>query len=62
MSSPEAHASSATRAFLSPRGDRANRARKWYQWHDPGMSKAERKLVSKLDFFILLYTCLVSLP
>lgn len=48
------------RAVFAAHGDKANRTRKWYQWHDPGMSKEERKLVSKLDFYILLYTCLVS--
>lgn len=36
--------------------------RRWYHWHEPGTSKAEKRLVRKLDFFILLYTCLVCLP
>ncbi|KAJ5584268.1 major facilitator superfamily domain-containing protein [Penicillium hispanicum] len=29
-----------------------------FQWHEPGTSKEEKWLIFKLDFFILLYTCL----
>ncbi|PMB69134.1 putative transporter SEO1 [Beauveria bassiana] len=32
--------------------------RRWYHWYDAGASKEERKLLRKLDFFILTYTCL----
>ncbi|KAM3504492.1 hypothetical protein MY10362_003540 [Beauveria mimosiformis] len=32
--------------------------RRWYHWYDAGASKQERKLLRKLDFFILTYTCL----
>ncbi|KAK2603420.1 hypothetical protein QQS21_004370 [Conoideocrella luteorostrata] len=33
-------------------------SRRWYHWHKPGSTKEEKWLVSKLDIFILLYTCL----
>lgn len=36
--------------------------RRWYHWHEPGTSAAEKRLIFKLDVFILTYTCLVSLP
>lgn len=36
-----------------------NRMRRWYQWHEPGTSKEEKRLIFKLDVFILTYTCLV---
>ncbi|GAD95623.1 pantothenate transporter, putative [Paecilomyces variotii No. 5] len=31
---------------------------RWYHWYEPGTSKEEKWLIFKLDFFILLYTCL----
>ncbi|ATY63245.1 major facilitator superfamily transporter [Cordyceps militaris] len=33
-------------------------ATRWFHWYDAGASKAERKLLRKLDFYILLYACL----
>lgn len=36
--------------------------RRWFQWHEPGTPKEEKWLIFKLDFFILLYTCLVWQP
>ncbi|KAJ3493703.1 hypothetical protein NLG97_g4567 [Lecanicillium saksenae] len=33
-------------------------ARRWYHWYDAGATKEERRLLRKLDFFILLYACL----
>ena len=35
--------------------------RRWYHWHEPGTSAEEKRLIFKLDAFILTYTCLVSL-
>lgn len=35
-------------------------ARRWYYWHNADASKNEKQLLRKLDFYILLYTCLVS--
>ncbi|KAL2402444.1 MFS transporter PfmaC [Exophiala dermatitidis] len=32
--------------------------RRWFQWYEPGISKAEKRLVFKSDCFILTYTCL----
>ncbi|EKV21290.1 Major facilitator superfamily domain, general substrate transporter [Penicillium digitatum] len=32
--------------------------RRWWQWHEPGTSKEEKWLIFKIDFFILLYSCL----
>lgn len=34
-------------------------ARRWWHWHEPGTTKEEKWLIFKLDFFILLYSCLV---
>lgn len=34
--------------------------RKWYQWHEPGTSRAEKILLQKLDWSILLFVSLVS--
>ncbi|RAH65874.1 MFS general substrate transporter [Aspergillus aculeatinus CBS 121060] len=33
-------------------------ARRWWHWHEPGTTKEEKWLIFKLDFFILLYSCL----
>ncbi|CEJ87145.1 hypothetical protein VHEMI04319 [[Torrubiella] hemipterigena] len=44
--------------FFSLRGPKADKTRRWYEWHEPGTSSAEKKLLLKMDFFILLYTCL----
>lgn len=30
----------------------------WFHWHEPGTSTQEKKLIFKLDFFILTYGCL----
>ncbi|KAF2136505.1 uncharacterized protein K452DRAFT_237392 [Aplosporella prunicola CBS 121167] len=30
----------------------------WFHWHDPGTSKAEKKLIFKMDWFLLSYGCL----
>ncbi|KAJ5893855.1 Major facilitator superfamily domain general substrate transporter [Penicillium taxi] len=30
----------------------------WFHWHEPGTSKAEKKLIFKLDWFLLSYGCL----
>ncbi|OKL61274.1 hypothetical protein UA08_03349 [Talaromyces atroroseus] len=32
--------------------------RRWFHWHEPGTTKEEKWLIFKLDFFILLFTCL----
>ena len=32
---------------------------KWFHWHEPGTSKEEKKLIFKLDWFLLSYTCLM---
>ncbi|KAE8141391.1 major facilitator superfamily domain-containing protein [Aspergillus pseudotamarii] len=34
--------------------------RRWFSWHEPNTTKEEKWLIFKLDFFILLYTCLTS--
>ncbi|CRL30464.1 Sucrose/H+ symporter, plant [Penicillium camemberti] len=31
---------------------------RWFHWHEPGTSKADKKLIFKLDFFLLSYSCL----
>lgn len=30
----------------------------WLHWHEPGTSKADKKLIFKLDFFLLSFSCL----
>lgn len=32
--------------------------KKWFHWHEPGTSKADKKLIFKLDWFLLSYSCL----
>lgn len=32
--------------------------RRWFHWHEPNTSKEEKKLIFKLDWFILSYSCL----
>ncbi len=44
---------------LTSKPDQRPAVKRWYHWYDAGASKEERKLLKKLDFFILLYTCLV---
>lgn len=36
--------------------------RRWWHWHEPGTTKEEKWLIFKLDFYILLYSCLVFPP
>ncbi|OAA56405.1 Major facilitator superfamily domain, general substrate transporter [Cordyceps fumosorosea ARSEF 2679] len=43
--------------LTSKPGERAL-IRRWYHWYDVNASKQERRLLRKLDFCILLYTCL----
>ncbi|OAA69282.1 Major facilitator superfamily domain, general substrate transporter [Akanthomyces lecanii RCEF 1005] len=43
---------------LTSKPDSRPVVKRWYHWYDAGASKEERKLLKKLDFFILLYTCL----
>ncbi|KAJ5362363.1 Major facilitator superfamily domain general substrate transporter [Penicillium brevicompactum] len=31
---------------------------RWFHWHEPGTSKADKKLIFKLDWFLLSYSCL----
>ncbi len=33
-------------------------SRRWFHWHEPGTSAAEKRLILKLDWFILSYSCL----
>lgn len=30
----------------------------WFHWHEPGTSKEEKRLIFKLDFFLLTFSCL----
>ena len=32
---------------------------KWFHWHEPGTSKEEKRLIFKLDWFLLSYACLM---
>ncbi|KAJ0413156.1 major facilitator superfamily domain-containing protein [Aspergillus carlsbadensis] len=38
--------------------DATTAPRRWWHWHEPGTTKEEKWLIFKLDFFILLYSCL----
>ena len=31
----------------------------WFQWHEPGTSKEEKRLIMKLDWFLLSFSCLM---
>ncbi|CAI7630366.1 unnamed protein product [Penicillium glandicola] len=33
-------------------------SQRWFHWHEPGATKADKKLIFKLDFFLLSYSCL----
>lgn len=33
---------------------------RWFNWHELGVFKEEKRLIFKLDIFILIYGCLVS--
>lgn len=43
-------------ATISPQGERP---RGWFHWHEPGTSKEEKKLIFKLDWFLLSFGCLL---
>ncbi|KAJ6116829.1 hypothetical protein N7512_006554 [Penicillium capsulatum] len=47
-----------TRDSVHSSEDQPKTIRRWFHWHEPGTSKAEKWLIFKLDFFILTYTCL----
>lgn len=32
--------------------------RRWFHWHEPGTSAEEKRLIFKLDWFLLSYSCL----
>ncbi|OLN81967.1 Pantothenate transporter liz1-like protein 13 [Colletotrichum chlorophyti] len=32
---------------------------RWFHWHEPGTSAEEKRLIFKLDFFLLSYSCLM---
>lgn len=32
--------------------------KKWFHWHEPNTSKEEKRLILKLDWFLLSYSCL----
>ena len=32
---------------------------KWFHWHEPGTSKEEKRLIFKLDWFLLSFACLM---
>lgn len=34
-------------------------SKRWFHWHEPGTSKEEKKLIFKLDWFLLSYACLM---
>lgn len=38
-------------------GDAPKKA-KWFHWHEPGTSKEEKRLILKLDWFLLSISCL----
>ncbi|CAI7620837.1 unnamed protein product [Penicillium discolor] len=38
--------------------ENAQETQRWFHWHEPGTSKADKKLIFKLDFFLLSYSCL----
>lgn len=33
--------------------------RRWFSWHEPGTSPEEKKLIFKLDWFMLSFACLM---
>lgn len=41
---------------LSPQ---VEQRRGWFHWHEPGTSKEEKKLIFKLDWFLLSFSCLL---
>ncbi|KAH8892111.1 MFS general substrate transporter [Thozetella sp. PMI_491] len=36
----------------------APQPRRWFHWHEPGTSAEEKRLIFKLDWFLLSYSCL----
>ncbi|KAF4635591.1 hypothetical protein G7Y89_g2496 [Cudoniella acicularis] len=45
-------------ASISSQLGQETQKRGWFHWHEPGTSKAEKRLIFKLDFFLLTYGCL----
>ncbi|RDW77002.1 putative major facilitator superfamily permease-3 [Coleophoma cylindrospora] len=37
---------------------RASKLPVWLRWHEPGTTKQEKRLIAKLDWFLLSYSCL----
>ena len=44
--------------YKSVKDNTAEQGRRWFHWHEPGTSKQEKRLIFKLDWFILSYGCL----
>ncbi|KAF3021444.1 hypothetical protein E8E14_006850 [Neopestalotiopsis sp. 37M] len=52
---------SSTTSGKEPAGDATPptpESRSWFHWHEPGTTKAEKRLIFKLDWFLLSYSCL----
>jgi ACS family pantothenate transporter-like MFS transporter len=51
----ETHSSPSSAASGSQKPGR----NRWFQWHEPGTSTAEKRLIFKLDWFLLSISCLL---
>ncbi|CAG8950622.1 hypothetical protein HYFRA_00002831 [Hymenoscyphus fraxineus] len=45
-------------AYLPANHERKETGGRWFHWHEPGTSKQEKRLILKLDWFLLSYSCL----
>jgi ACS family pantothenate transporter-like MFS transporter len=56
---PDGNASHKDRTHASTSSSmKATEGRGWLHWHQPGASKREKRLICKLDWFLLSYGCL----
>jgi ACS family pantothenate transporter-like MFS transporter len=59
IQSKEKDATSVTSATGKSAAPQAEPASGWFHWHEPGTSKEEKKLIFKLDWFLLSWSCLM---
>uniref|UniRef100_A0A8H7N302 Major facilitator superfamily (MFS) profile domain-containing protein n=1 Tax=Bionectria ochroleuca TaxID=29856 RepID=A0A8H7N302_BIOOC len=59
IQSKEKDATSVTSVTGKPAAPQAEPASGWFHWHEPGTSKEEKKLIFKLDWFLLSWSCLM---
>lgn len=59
ISTASASASGAAAADTKPEPPQPPQEAGWFHWHEPGTSPEEKKLIFKLDWFLLSFGCLM---